>query len=380
MVRKVRAGGKRAGGEEGERAVHRLKDVFGNVEETLIRKVLASCENDFDAAANALLSKRKTNELVGQWKDTNNEKKRRKNRRANSTKSEGGGGRKSFFTVFVYGFPWIVPREEIEEAMYQLLDPEAKDQVLQVRIPTNSNGNNSVNSAHGGFGFADVVERPKNLQLATRLQQNAQAGELVLFNKQVGLEVQSKGEGYSVDLASELEAVDVSSRRFGRGTRPGFSDGGKGMSLDEREEEEEDKPQKQKGKNKKKKDTKLGGGGGGSAKEFDEEVDLVDAFNETLKRKAELKLELVEVEQREQELKEKIRSELVVLQRRCERMSMVSTKINPMNNVGGGSTSQGTSAFPYSVSNSPPSTPDLPSPPSMQNASTLCWSSRVKLT
>jgi len=85
MVRKVRAGGKRGGGEEVERAVHRLKDVFGNVEEALIRKVLASCENDFDAAANALLSKRKTNELVGQWKDTNNEKKRRKNK----TKSEG---------------------------------------------------------------------------------------------------------------------------------------------------------------------------------------------------------------------------------------------------------------------------------------------------
>jgi hypothetical protein len=110
MARKVRAGGKRAGGEEGERAVHRLKDVFGNVEETLIRKVLASCENDFDAAANALLSKRKTNELVGQWKDTNNEKKRRKNRRANSTKSEG----KRIATFILVG--------ELDEAAYSAFD------------------------------------------------------------------------------------------------------------------------------------------------------------------------------------------------------------------------------------------------------------------
>jgi len=304
--------------------------------------------------------------------------------------SIGGGSRKSFFTVFVYGFPWTVPSEEIEEAMHQLLDPGAKDQVLQVRIPTKSSNNTVVNSTHGGFGFADVVAKPRNLQLATRLERSSQAGELLLFNTQVRLEVQSKGKGgeeeYSLDLISDLEAVDVNSRRFGRGTRPGFSDGGNGMPLDEREEgegEEENRPQKQKGKNKKKKNAKLGGGGGAKDECDDDEADLVDAFNETLKRKAELKLELVELEQREQELREKIRSELVVLQRRCERMSMVSTKINPSMNVGGGSAAamlQGTSAFPYSVSNSPPSTPELPSPPSMQNASTLCWSSRVKLT
>ena len=46
MARKVQAAGKRGGRDEGEKVVHRLKYVFGNVEETLIRKVSEKRERE----------------------------------------------------------------------------------------------------------------------------------------------------------------------------------------------------------------------------------------------------------------------------------------------------------------------------------------------
>ena len=307
------------------------------------------------------------------------------------------GFKRKFFTVFVYGLPWTAAREEIEEELFRVLDPEAKGEVLEVRIPTDRNAP-AGGGGHGGFVFADVVEKPLNYQTAAKLQSSAASGELFLFGKQVGLEVQAglQRKGQPLDLISDLEAVDVRSRRYGRGTRPGCSDGKERSTLfDANEVFVVNREEKQKEKPKQKSNPKFDRGAATEAYEEEGEMDLVDAFNQTMKRKAELKLELVELEQREQELREKIRSELVVLQRRCERMSMVSTTTthhrhqhhqhHPMS-IGETTMMQGPASPPPYIPSTPPavsvsnSPPDLPSPPSMQNASTLCWSSRVKLT
>ena len=72
----------------------------------------------------------------------------------------------------------------MEEKLYEMFDPMGRDHVTDVRIQEGLRGNEN-----RGFCFVDMVRNMETLELTTQLENRAASGELLIYNRQIGLEI-----------------------------------------------------------------------------------------------------------------------------------------------------------------------------------------------